>query len=67
MNCRPIYFLNAVMEDGSEYEVDYPATNDSHAILIAKTVCAGTEGLWSAITLVREDGQEIAEPSEGWR
>lgn len=62
-----IYFLNAVMEDGSEYETDYLAKDDAHAIRIAQVICAGTEGLWSAITLVRDDGQEIDEPASGWR
>ena len=63
----PTYFLNYVAEDSYEREIDFQAATDEKAIDIAKVLVAGTEGLWSAITLVREDGKELPEPSDGWR
>ena len=63
----PTYFLNYVAEDSYEREIDFQAATDEKAIAIAQVLVAGTEGLWSAITLVREDGEEISEPSNGWR
>ena len=63
----PTYFLNYVAEDSYEREIDFQADTDEKATAIAKVLVAGTEGLWSAITLVREDGEELPEPSDGWR
>lgn len=59
-----IYTLWHTDECGTDHEHEFEAENDANAINHASIVCAGTEGLWTGVSVTNSDGDEIFRPYE---
>lgn len=51
-----LWFTN---ECGHDIEREFEALTDASALLQGQAMCRGNEGLWSGISITREDGEEL--------
>lgn len=56
MTAYTLWYTN---ECGNDCEREFEALTDASALLQGQAMCRGNEGLWSCISITREDGEEL--------